>query len=132
MPHNLGMTSESAYLQSTKTTNDLKDKLMEPFNLKMPSDLSYYIRWVLHMPQEVIECLNTCLLISLSAMWDFTCRSLEQLMMNLLMTAMLHPHMLPTTMFAWAFGMNWQRLILSAGQEDLVDLFINNYPNPIN
>ena len=42
-------------------------------------------------------------------------------MTNLPMTAILHPHVLSTTMFAWAFGMNWQRLTLSAGQEDLVD-----------
>ena len=64
MPHNLDLTSESAYLQSTKTTNDLMDKLMQQFNLKMPGDLFYHIRWVMHMPQEVIDCLNTCLLIS--------------------------------------------------------------------
>ena len=50
MPHNLDLTSESAYLQSTKTTNDLMDPLMQQFNLKMPGDLSYHIRWVLHMP----------------------------------------------------------------------------------
>ena len=73
------------------------------------------------MPQEVINCLNTCLLISPSSMRDFACRSLEQSMTNLPMTAILHPHVLSTTMFAWAFGMNWQRLTLSAGQEDLVD-----------
>ena len=121
MPQNLDLTSESAYLQSTKTTNDLMDQLMQQLNLKMPDDLSYYIRWMLHMPPEVISCLNTCLLISPSSMRDFACRSLEQSMTNLPMTAILHPHVLSTTMFAWAFGMNWQKLILSAGQEDLVD-----------
>ena len=36
MPHNLDLTSESAYLQSTKTTNDLMDQLMQQLNLKMP------------------------------------------------------------------------------------------------
>ena len=34
MPHNLDLTSESAYLQSTKTTNDLMDQLMQQLNLE--------------------------------------------------------------------------------------------------
>ena len=47
--------------------------------------------------------LNTCLLIFSLAMRDFECRLLNHSMMSLLITAVLHLHVLSTTMLAWAF-----------------------------
>ena len=48
----------------------------------------------------------------------------ESLCESLPITAILHLHMLSATIFARAFGMNWQRIILSIDTESLVDQFI--------
>ena len=113
--------NESAYLLSTKESNDLMDTVMEGLNFKMSDGLALYIRHVLGMPKEVIECLNICLLTDPELIKDFACKEVDAAILNLPMTAILHPHILVACVFAWAFGTNWQRLDL-IHQPDEVDI----------
>ena len=112
----------SSYLLSMKATNDLMDQLVKDLNVKMSKDFEFYIRYVLHMPIEVTECLNICMLIDPESMRDFACHAVKESMMALPMSAILHPHVLSTCMFAHAFGMNWQRLLLTYKDPDHVGI----------
>ena len=115
--------NESAFLQNTRAGYDLMGQLMSDMGVVMDTSLKYFLKVQLSISQEIIDCLVILLLTDAWSMMDFAMHpSIPSALRLMPLSGFTHPAVLPALMVAWAFGANWNRLILQYGKKE-VDLF---------
>ena len=99
-------------------------QLMSDMGVVMDTSLKYFLKVQLSISQEIIECLVILLLTDAVFMMNFAMQSSIPTALRLMpLSGFTHPAALPALMIAWAFGANWNRLILQYGKDE-VDLFL--------
>ena len=99
-------------------------QLMSDMGVVMDTNPKYFLRVQLSISQEIIDCLVILLLNDIGSMMDFAMHpSISTALRLMPLSGFTHPAVLPALMVAWAFGANWNRLILQYGKNE-VDLFL--------
>ena len=99
-------------------------QLMSDMGVLMDTSLKCFLKVQLSISQEIINCLAILLLTDVGLMMDFAMYpSIPTALRLMPLSGFTHPAVLSALMVAWAFGANWNRLILQYDKKE-VDLFL--------